>query len=385
MRVGKDICWHDCNLIRIDEKCSENCRYSLKHSSEKGGIFILKTNADSQLEYRDLLRRQMDKWVISVQPVFSGKIPLEMAAGDQGRKELTDFFNSFDIPAIIPLEYLKKRLDLERLKIREREDLYEENAAHFLDLIITREWEKLIELLSDSEKYHDEIYRANFIKRYSQSRFMKKINEYELISSALSEPKDKALVYFEINRRYDLTILMEKVNQNWLIDSRIFGKPELVKGENETYQQVALLISQNELAAAEKLLEQYSGIYPDSSDLHYYAGLIHAFRKDKGKAEASFLTACELDPEFSDAKYNYALIKQSTGDINRAEVLYREILQNKPEEIKSMNNLAAIWLDKGQLQEARRLLEKIIKLDKDFAVAQQNLKRLEQLEIDKSR
>jgi len=49
-------------------------------------IMQLKGKSDSQMEYIDLLKKQMDIWVKKPQSIFQDKIPVTMAESSDGRK-----------------------------------------------------------------------------------------------------------------------------------------------------------------------------------------------------------------------------------------------------------------------------------------------------------
>ena len=206
-----------------------------------------------------------------------------------------------------------------------------------------------------------------------------RVSDFNLISSALSKEKDQALVYFDVNNKYDITVNLRLKNQEWKIQSLIIGKPELFNSESEAIQQVAVLLSKNETTKAHELLTKYSSIYITSSDFAYYWGLYHTFNKNQQKAEHQFLQALILDPTFIEAKYNYAFIQHSKGELEQAKKLYNEILKNTPNDPKTMNNLASILIDETNYTEAEKLLNKCIKDNPDFEIAEQNMERLEKL------
>ncbi len=381
LKTGKNICWHDCNELRVDYKCPDACKYSLiKHqNSVSQGLLQYKTNADSQTEFQDLLKKEMDKWIINPQEVFDGKIPIQMIENEQGKKEIETLFNNMNTPNYVPLIHLKERLKLDNLKVKSHIKNYEDFAFEFLNIIIEQDWSRLIDLMYNQEHYKEEKYKLNFIRRISGNKIIKKIKDYDLISSALSEDKNQALVFFEVNGKYDLTLIFRKQRDSWRFTGKIFGKPELYNGENEAIQQVAVLLSKNQLSNVYKLLQKYSSIYVDSADFQYYWGLYYTFAKNPQKAKEFFFNTIEIDPSFYEAKYNYALILHSEKKIEETKQLYEEILQVAPKEIKTMNNLASIHIDEGRYKEAKNLLEKCLKINKNFEIAQKNLDRVNKL------
>ena len=375
MRKGFNICWEDCNILRVDEKCPKECEYHLQGSE----IMQLKAKTDSQMEYIDLLKKQMALWITKPQKIFNDQIPITMAESKEGKKKIEQFLNQFKINPIVPLNYLKERLSLDDLKVDSTPKTYEDHAVEFMQLLYTNEWEKVTSIMSNYDYWKSHDLVDKFINRIASNKVVKKINSFDLISSALTKEKDQALVYFDINNKYDFTINLRLINNIWKIRSLIIGKPELFNSESEAIQQVAILLSKNDTTKAHELLSKYSNIYITSSDFEYYWGLYYTFSKNQKKAEHHFLQAMILDPTFVEAKYNYAFIQHSNRKQEIAKKLYYEILEEAPNEPKTLNNLASILIDENNYKEAEKLLKKCIKDNPEFKVAQQNLERLRKL------
>ena len=376
LRTGKKICWHCCNEKRVDYKCSENCKYSLKQIKE--GLFELKTNADSKAEYDDLLRNEIKLWVRKPQDLFEGRLPLKMSETEEGRKQLYDFFNKIPHEKRQPLTYLKSTLNLAELEVYGEAEGPETNSKKFLDKIIEQDWKTTTEFLLHSQNYaKSDEYMQNYEKRMMSDKIIRRVTEYDLISSAMNKERDKALVFFEVTGRHNLTISLKQINKQWKILNKVYAEPAAVSGENEANKQVAVLLSKNETGDAYELLKKFSVIYPDSGDLHYYWGLYHSMNNKSSKAEASFLDAIEIDPEFAEAKYNYAFLMHTQNKTDRAKELYYEIIAIDENEPKTLNNLASILIDEGKNEEAKELLERCLKEVPDFEIAKQNLERIE--------
>ena len=375
MRKGFDICWEDCNILRVDEQCPKECEYHLQSSE----IMQLKGKSDSQMEYIDLLKKQMALWITKPQKIFNDQIPITMAETSEGKKKIEKFLNQFKINPIVPLIYLKERLSLDDLKVVSTPKTYEDHALEFMQHLYTNEWEKVTSFMINNEYWKSNKLNNIFVNRIAANKVIKKISSFDLISSALTKEKDQALVYYDVNNKYDLTINLKLINNSWKVRSIIIGNPELFNSEGEAIQQVAILLSKNESTKAYELLKKYSSIYISSSDFEYYWGLYYTFTKNQKKAEHHFLQATILDPTFVEAKYNYAFIQHSNGNLEKAKNLYYEILQEAPNEPKTLNNLASILIDEKDFIEAEKLLRKCIKNNLEFEIAQQNLERLEKL------
>ena len=372
LRLANNICWHDCNKLRIDFKCPEECSYKLQQQDS----FQIKTKTDSQMEYIDLLKKQIDKWISSSQKVFNDLIPLQMIETENGKKKIISFLNQFKAHPLVPLSYLKERLSLDDLKVYSHKKSFEDIAMEFLTTIVLHEWENSTNFLLNSELYVNKEYLTNYIQRLSSNNILTKMTEFDLISSASTKKNDQALVCFEVNIKYDLTLNLKKLDNNWKIVSKIFGKPELYNSEKEAIQQVAVLLSKNQLGNVYELLKKYSDIYADSADFQYYWGLYYSFSKNNKKAEKHLLNAVEIDPDFTEAKGLYATILLQNNKSERAKTLYLEIIQKNPKELKSMNNLASIYIEEGDKDKAREFLVKCLTIDPNFVYAKKNLEKI---------
>ncbi|MCD6182091.1 MAG: tetratricopeptide repeat protein [Candidatus Cloacimonetes bacterium] len=375
-RIGGGICWHDCNVLRVDFGCPEGCKYSLKKTEQ----FQLKTNADSQTEYRDLLRRQMNIWIETPQELLDGDVPADLAETPEGRRRLQTLLDGFPGSDVVPMAYLYKKLRLDASKLMAAAKNPEDVAVLFVKKCIVQDWDGAMELLSLAPHLQDPVYQTRYREMLANNKTIARFKEYDIISSAMSEEKNRILVHFEMNGKYDLTIGLVLVDGQWLVAGKILGKPEIYNGENEAIQQVALMLSKNDLGNVFPLLKKYSEIYVDSADFQYYWGLYYTFSHQEKKARMFMLNASTLDPTFVEALYNYAYMLHAAGELDEAETRYRKILSIDPEEPKTLNNLASICMEDKRLDEARELYKKCLALRPDFEIAQKNLEKLEELE-----
>jgi tetratricopeptide (TPR) repeat protein len=377
LRKGKEICWKCCNKMRFDRKCPQECKYSLK---SEDGIIISRTNADSLAEYRDLVRRLMDLWIRMPEPGLSGEIPENLATSKDGRDRLINYFNISGISNIYDVKYLKYKLGLKELELQREPNNYEDCGNDYLSFLIAGEYLKAVRLRTGYAVISGKAeYLEDFIKQQRDDSVIKKMKDFKIISSALSEDKRQGLVYYDINGKYDLSLRLIKEEEGWQVASHYNGKMELINGENESIKQVAILLAKNERGQSEELLKKYLSIYPDSADLHYLKGMLENIRGRKKNAKSSFLRAVRLDPDFIDAIYNYALLLQLDNEIEKAAGYYEQILAKEPEDIKSLNNLAAICIDRGELSTAENYLQRCSDLDADFEPCKANWERLKEL------
>ncbi|MCK4957490.1 MAG: tetratricopeptide repeat protein [Candidatus Cloacimonetes bacterium] len=376
LRSGKNICWHDCNILRVEMKCSDNCRYALK-TADDSDLFSIKTNANSNAEYQDLLKRQIERWVMLPQEIFGGKTPVRMAENETDKKLLMEFFSQFDQNKQIPLSYLYHKLSMDYPNVMDEDIIDHESVANeYLNKLIEQDWESTIEMLYLNEQYADAEYKENYLNRLSSNKIIKKLVEFDLISAALNKEQNQALVHYEVNGKYDLTILLRKRGEDWKVGAKIFGEPDLFSRENEAIKQVATLLSQNQLAHAFDILKKYSAIFTDSPDFQYYWGFYYLLSKMEQKAKPFLFNAVEIEPGFFDAKALYATTLISEKKYDRAKKLYEEIIEVYPDEIKTLNNLASIHLEQGNYDEAEILLKRCLKIDGKFEYALLNMKKI---------
>ncbi|MCD4817857.1 MAG: tetratricopeptide repeat protein [Candidatus Cloacimonetes bacterium] len=351
------------------------CKYTLK----KNKNFTIKARVDSHTELIDLLKNEIDFWITNPQQIFSNKIPLQMVEYEAGKAELTKFFINLKIPEDVPIKYLIKRLNMNGLTFNKANiKSLETYAFEFLDKIIVQNWENTIADLYFSKNYDNPDYQKNYLDRISKHTLLKKMTRYELISSSLSENKQEALVHFEFNSKYDITLIMRLLDNKWKVFQKIFGEPSLYIGENESIRQIAVLLSKKDLGNVFPLLTKFSNIFPDSADFQYYWSMYYTISGHKDKSLVFLKNAMEMDPNFIEAKYNYAFILHTENRLSEAEKYYKEILEIA-DDANSFNNLASIYIGKGKYKEAKILLDKCLKLKPDFNVAQKNLDRLNKL------
>jgi len=185
MRKGFDICWEDCNILRVDEQCPNECEYHLQSSE----IMQLKGKSDSQMEYIDLLKKQMALWITKPQKIFNDQIPITMAESSEGKEKIEEFLNQFKINPIVPLNYLKERLSLDELKVDSTPKTYEDQALEFMQHLYTNEWEKVTSFMINNEYWQSNKLNDKFVARIAANKVIKKISSFDLISYLIAKVK----------------------------------------------------------------------------------------------------------------------------------------------------------------------------------------------------
>jgi len=389
-RKGKDICWICCNGMRTDRKCPNECAYIIQ---EEGTTIFTeipkKAKVDSIKELSDLTKRFFDIWCATPAESFAGQIPLELTETKEGKQSLINYLSAVREYLILPKRYLEKKLkieftnnnDLNEQTAKAKENLrnqieYEKVAENYIDSLIAHDWNESIKYLYGKDKYNEELYNNNYISRRQNNRLLKMISNHHLLISAISENRKEALVYFEINNKYDLTVTLGIKESKWLVKELIIGSPTFYYGEREAIILISGYISQQEMTKAKQYLDKYQEILIDSPDLHYLNGLYYLLMKDYATALAHYLTAVELDPEFYEYKYNLALVYQMLQKYEIAKKLYQELLQKKNDDINVLNNLSVIYEAEGKQEDALQLLEKCLEIDPQSELAQKNIDRI---------
>ncbi len=375
-KIKKKICFHCCNQIRIKMECPENCKFACKQSSKKEQL-ILNNYSESIAEQQELTNLHLKKWINTQNPLFNNLTPYETVKTEEGKNKITVFLEQYEskLKSTLNYNYIRKQLSIPIKKIHLNQ---EDVAEKFLKLIINFDYEDTINLLFHCELYRNEEYKINYLKRNIQNKAIKAIKEFDLIRSAMNKEKDQAIVEFEINGKYPLSILLKKINNQWKIEKKVFAKSEFFLSENEFIQRVAFEYAKQNFKNAYSDLIKNLKIFPDSPDLHYYFGIYYSSKGKVEKAKEFFFNAMELDTDFIEAKYNYGFLFQAEGNMEKAQIIYEQILEQK-EDIKTLNNLAVIYENNNSLNEAKILLKKALKLDPNFKLAQKNLHRISKL------
>ena len=354
-------------------ECPSECKFTIKQSSEKEQL-ILNNYSESIAEQQELTNLHLKKWIKTQNLLFKNMSPLEFSKLENGKNKINQFLEKYEskLKSTLNYNYVREKL---AIPIKKKIQLNHEDAAEkFLNLVVTYDYEETISLLTNQEIYKNDEFQKNYIRRNLQIKAFKAIKEFELIRSALSKEQDQAIVEFEINGKYPLSIVLKKLNNQWKVWKKVFGESEIVLSENEFIQRVAYKYARQNFDGAYSDLKKNLKIFPDSPDLHYYFGIYYSTKGKIDETKQHFFNAMELDPEFVEAKYNYAFIFQSEGKMEKAKEIYEQILEQK-EDVKTLNNLAVIYEQEKSFEEAKVLLKKALELNPNFELAKKNLER----------
>ncbi len=358
----------------MDNNCPDECEYNFKR--ESGFMQFSKNKVDSITEQENFLKKQMDRWIYMEAEELKGRIPSELAKTEEGRHEIEALFPTTKVPTYMPIRYLFKKLAIDSTKeFPERND-YEIVATKYLNAFIAEEWEELYPLTLQSLEYD---FNNEFVEHIKINKPMSKFKTFRIVSSALSENQNEALVQFDVNHKTDFTIHLMIKNGVWYVKARILGEMKLVYAESDTIRFIATHMTQEQLGNAYEYLKKYRTTYPDSADVMYYWGLYYTLSAMNAKAKDFFLKAITIDKTFVNARYNYGFILQAENDLDSAKEVYLEILKYNPKEIKTLNNLAIIALARNDYDEAEKYLRRCLKHQPNFEFAQKNLDLIESL------
>ncbi len=372
LRLGKDICWSCCNKLRIDLTCSENCKYALQEYEQKG-MFQFKAHTESFSEYISLIKESMTKWMMSEQEAFDNQVPILMADDPENKEILQKYLNSVNFPDFFPVKYLYKKL---KLPARNTPVLinHESVANRFLDLSIENSWDEAVKLL---DYYRDEVPIEIIKKHLLLCKHQDRIRSRDVLTSATTKDNNSALVHYEINKAFELTLHVVNRNGEWRVKSRIFGPPTLFHDETTICKQIAVFLQTQDLSTTFDMLKKYLDVYPDSPDLNYYQGMYQLFHNRFEAAAEWFEAALILEPSVYEAKYNLAFINQVTKKTDIAEKMYKELLTRNKQDVRVLNNLASINYENNKLEEAKKYVDECLKLHPDYEIALKNLERIE--------
>ena len=373
--IHKKICYHCCNKQRITGECPDNCKYFIqKKHGELGQIIYCESIAEQQ----ELLDLQTNKWIHQKNKLFNDQTPFEFSQSKQGKKQLHYFFSKQEIKLHPYFNYNNARKKLNLPIIETKEKSYEYIAQKFLDLVIDENLEETVNLLVNKSVYKDKKYLQNYITRSEDNRSLMSIRNYDLIRSALNKDLDSALVEFECNDKYFISIGLKKSDSQWQIGKKVFGEMGVVLSEDEALKGVEFHLAKKQYEQAFKELSNHIQTYPDSVYLYYYFGMYYSLTGNIKEAKQSFFTAMELKPGLVEAKYNYAFLFQAQGNMKEAQKIYEEILKER-EDMNTLNNLAVIYEHNGDIKKAYELLHRSLKLNPDFELAKKNLERIKGL------
>ncbi len=138
---------------------------------------------------------------------------------------------------------------------------------------------------------------------------------------------------------------------------------------------VKIHLLKNDLAGAQKILEQVDTKLLGAKEIITAQGLIKHYHQDFSGAEQNFLEALNIDPLYYEAAERLTEICLLTGKFEKAEAIIRHALSLKEDSHYHYNLLGTIYYQKGDFAKAERAYTQSLQFSPDFLQAQINLGR----------
>lgn len=376
LRKSKHICWHCCNEMRSEFNCPTECEYTLRKKDNEDSALAVNCKVDSKTELDDLNKLITDYWINHKVDKLED-IPSLMLNDSLKSEKLHSYLESFEFPAEIKA-YLYKRLNFEFRNENNEEKHFETIAITYLNHILCGELDKALNLFMPaiiSNEYNYNLLLIHFKSHHS----LRKLSEFDLISSGFAPQTKEAFVTFELNKNQEFTLIMTKSLDDWYINAQVFGAINLVRTENEALRFIAGALSEQNFEKAYRYITNYKQIYFYSSDLYYYEGLYYSLKGENKHAKQSYEIAIALDPMFIESYHNLAFICQAENELEKAKQLYEQIIAIKPDYLNALNNLGTIYLYEKNFDKAEELFTKCLEYDENFDYAIKNIEKIKDI------
>jgi predicted AlkP superfamily phosphohydrolase/phosphomutase/tetratricopeptide (TPR) repeat protein len=138
---------------------------------------------------------------------------------------------------------------------------------------------------------------------------------------------------------------------------------------------VKIHLLKNDLAGAEKILEQVNSKLLGAKEIVTAQGLIKQYQQNFSAAEQNFLEALNIDPLYYEAAERLTEICLLTGKFEKAEAIIKRALSLKEDSHYHYNLLGTIYYQKGDFIKAEQAYTQSLQFSPDFLQAQINLGR----------
>lgn len=379
LRKDKRICWHCCNEMRADFKCPPECEYYLKEKENLTKKLFINAKVDSKSELDELSLLIADYWMNHQEKELNDQIPILMVNNETSKAELFNYLEACHFNYEIQ-KYLYQRLGFTVPKNDEEEILhFEKVALLYLEHIIKGDLPSALKMYLPAIKHSSDEYRNLLLQHFKSHHSLRKLKQYDLLSSGMSPQTQEAFVSFELNSNQEFTLIMEKVEDQWLVKYQAFGAINLIRTETEALKFIASALVEQNFEKAYRYLSNYKQIYFYSADIYYYEGLYYSLKGENKFAKSAYETAICLDSELIESYYNLAFIEQAENHLDKAKQLYTQILNIKADYLNALNNLGTIYLYEKDYVKAEELFRRCLMYDPSFDYAAKNLEKLESI------
>lgn len=361
--------WRCCNEMRIDLYCPNQCNYTPQKDQNQISPFpAFKSESNAELIHATKLF--IDFWINHPLEALDNQSPALVAEQDADR--LLEWLGGFGYPDSFPMNYL-----LEKLRLPEQEESPakdpESLAIAYLDAVMTLNWDDLRPLTINQES--DPELGQRYREIVSAIPTLQRIKDYKIIHAGIADDGISAIVYLEINRKYDWTMLFSKSKGPWLLRQQYAGSPALFYEQNKIHKSIAEALGAGKDEEAWKLIEPNIIRYPDSSDLRYYLGLYWQLVKQMDRAKVEYFNAVALDNDFYAPAFTLGALYLSENNASEAHYWFNLLAAKHPHDLPVQNNLAAAFAGLGKTDLAKEIWRKVLTKDPHFEPAKKNLER----------
>lgn len=133
------------------------------------------------------------------------------------------------------------------------------------------------------------------------------------------------------------------------------------------------LLRQGQFAEAAKVYEEAKRLTPEDEDVHYNLGIAFARMGRQEEAVASYRRALELFPQYAEAHNNLGILLHRMGKLDEAFEHFRAAIKAVPDYASAYNNLGNALRQRGLAAEATDAFLKASQLDTNYWQARFNL------------
>ncbi|NLK50177.1 MAG: tetratricopeptide repeat protein [Candidatus Cloacimonetes bacterium] len=368
-RRNKTIGWHCCNEMRVDLKCPSSCSYAGTRDKEGKSPFPA-FKSESTTEFVHAIKLYMDFWIHHPLAALDDNSPAAMAKDEPSK--LMDWLGSFRYPASFPMNYLLQKLGLPHQKDSDT-DNPEYIAKSYLESVMIHDWQALRDMTINQDDDNDLAIRYQEI--ISAIPALNRIKHYEIIHAGIADDGITALVYLEVNHRYDWTMIFSNIKGRWLLRQQLAGNPSLFYAQNDVHKSLAEALGAGKDEEAWQVLEPRLPLYPDSADLRYYLALYWQLVKQMDKARVEYFNAMALDNDFYAPAFTLGALYLSENNSEEALHAFEHLALKHPDDSNILNNLGAALAGLGRIDEAKATWQKILQMEPNHMLAKKNLDR----------
>ncbi len=133
------------------------------------------------------------------------------------------------------------------------------------------------------------------------------------------------------------------------------------------------LLRQGQFAEAAKVYEEAGRLTPQDEDVHYNLGIAFARLGRQEEAVASYRRALELFPQYAEAHNNLGILLHRMGKLDEAFEHFRAAIKAVPDYASAHNNLGNALRQRGLAAEATDAFLKASRIDTNYWQARFNL------------